>query len=111
MVSQHIWIKIGIVLGILFIFEKFSTGMSCMRIRISGQHIDGFRRLGSGWVTGWAGWRAELRWSQLGSPHSASGVRTLRRVGGGSPVSLRLQRVCGFFAVPFWQEKKPDIWL
>jgi len=40
-----------------------------------------------------------------------SGVHTLHRAGGGSPVSLRLQRVCGFFAVPFCQGRQPDVWL
>jgi len=39
-----------------------------------------------------------------------SGVGSLRRSGGGAPVPLRLQRVCGFFAVPFWQERQLDIW-
>ena len=32
-----------------------------------------------------------------------SGIRSLRWAGGGAPVPLRVQRVCGFFAVPFWQ--------
>jgi len=40
-----------------------------------------------------------------------SGVRTLRQAGGGAPVHLRLQRVCGFFAVPFWQGRQPGVWL
>jgi hypothetical protein len=40
-----------------------------------------------------------------------SGVRTLRRAGGGAPVPLHLQRVCGFFAVPVWQGRQPDVWL
>ena len=39
------------------------------------------------------------------------GVRTLRRVGGGVPIALGLQRVCGFFPVPFWQGRQPDVWL
>jgi len=39
-----------------------------------------------------------------------SGVRSLRRAGGGAPVSLHLQRVCRFFAVPFGQGRQPDIW-
>jgi len=72
-ISQHIWIKIRIVLGILIIFEKFRTGKSCMRICISGRQIDDFRRLSSGSVTGWGGWYAGQRWSRLWSPHSASG--------------------------------------
>jgi len=38
-----------------------------------------------------------------------SGVRTLRRAGGGAPVPLRLQRVCGFFGVPLWQGRQPGI--
>jgi hypothetical protein len=61
------------MLGILFIFEKFRPGKSCMRISISGRHIDDFRRLSSEGVTGWGGWHARRRWSRLCSPHSASG--------------------------------------
>ena len=71
-ISQHIWIKIGIVLSVLIIFEKFRTGKSCMQIRISGRQIDDFRRLSPGGVTGWGGSRAGRRWSRLWSPHSAS---------------------------------------
>ena len=47
-----------------------------MRIRISGQQIDNFRRLSSGSVTGWGGWgglRAGRKWSRLWSQPSASG--------------------------------------
>ena len=40
----------------------------------------------------------------------SSGIRSLRRVGGGAPVPLRVQRVCGFFVVPFWQGRQPDFW-
>jgi len=40
-----------------------------------------------------------------------SGVRTLRWAGGGAPVPLRVQPVCGFFAVPFWHGRQPDVWL
>jgi hypothetical protein len=40
-----------------------------------------------------------------------SGVRTLRRTGGGAPLPLHLQRVCRFFAVPWWQGRQPDVWL
>jgi len=73
-ISQHIWIKIGIVLGIIIIFEKFRTGMSCIWICMSSQQIDDFRLLNSGSVTGWGGWSAVQRWSRLWSPHSASGA-------------------------------------
>jgi len=38
------------------------------------------------------------------------GGRTLRRAGGGAPVPLHLQRVCGFLAVPFWHGRQPDVW-
>jgi len=38
-----------------------------------------------------------------------SGVHTLRQAGGGAPVPLCLHRVCGFFAVPFWQGSQPDV--
>jgi len=75
-ISQLIWIKIGIVLGILIIFERFRTGKSCMRIHISGRKIVDFRRLSSGSVTGWGRWgmwRAGRMLSRLWSPHSASG--------------------------------------
>jgi len=72
-ISQHIWIKIGIVLSILIIFEIFRTGKSCMWIRISGQQIDDFSRLSSGSVTGWGGWRAWRRWRGLWNPLSVSG--------------------------------------
>ena len=30
--------------------------------------------------------------------------------GGGAPVPLYLQRLCGFFVVPFWKERQPSIW-
>jgi len=30
--------------------------------------------------------------------------------GGGAPVPLRLQRVCGFFVVPFGQGRQPSVW-
>jgi len=39
-----------------------------------------------------------------------SGVGCLHRSGGGAPVPLGLQRVWGFFAVPFWQEWHPAMW-
>ena len=39
-----------------------------------------------------------------------SGIRSLRRAGGGAPVPLRVERVCRFFAVPFWQGRQPDVW-
>jgi len=47
-----------------------------MRIHISGQQIDDFRRLGSGSVSSWGeweGWRARRMWSRLWIPHSVSG--------------------------------------
>jgi len=30
--------------------------------------------------------------------------------GGGAPGPLCLQRVCGFFAMPFWQGRQPSVW-
>jgi hypothetical protein len=39
-----------------------------------------------------------------------SGIRSLRRAGGGAPVPLHVQRACGLFAVPFWQERQLDFW-
>jgi len=91
-VSKHIWIKIGIVLGILIIFEKSRLGKSCMRISISGRQIDDFRRLSSVEVTGWGGWRAGRRWSRRWSPHSASG-RGRGTCSFASPACLRI--ICG----------------
>ena len=32
------------------------------------------------------------------------------RSGGGAPVALRLQRVSGYFAVPFGQGRQPAVW-
>ena len=29
--------------------------------------------------------------------------------GGGASVPLRLERVCGFFAVPFWHGRQPAV--
>jgi len=73
-ISQHIWIKIGIVLGILIIFEKFRKGKACMRIRISGGKLtisDGWApevlQVGAGGVPGGGG--------------VSAGARTLRRQG------------------------------
>jgi len=39
-----------------------------------------------------------------------TGVCTLRWARGGAPDPLHLQRVCGFFAVPFWQGRQTDVW-
>ena len=39
-----------------------------------------------------------------------SGVGSLSRSGGGSPVPLLLHRVWGFCAVPFWQGRQPSVW-
>jgi len=62
----------------------------------------------------WEGWNAEvLPVGPGGVPGSGgvgSGVCSLRRSGGGAPVPLRLQRVWGFIAVPFWQGRQPAIW-
>jgi hypothetical protein len=60
------------MLGILIIIGIFRTGKSCMRIHISGQQIDDFRRVRSGSVTGWGGWRAWQGCSRLWSHLSAS---------------------------------------
>ena len=45
-----------------------------------------------------------------GSGGVGSGVRSLRWSGAGVPLHLRLQRVCGFIAVPFWHGRQPDVW-
>ena len=61
-------------------------------MRISGQQIDDVRRLNSGSVTGWGGWRAGQRWSWLWSWLSASvGWRCTCFFA--SPPSLRI--LCG----------------
>jgi len=39
-----------------------------------------------------------------------SGVGCLSRSGGCAPVPLRLQRVWGICAVPFWQGRQPSVW-
>ena len=46
----------------------------------------------------------------LGNGGVGFGVRSLRRSGGGAHDRLRLQRVCGFFMVPCWHERQPDVW-
>jgi hypothetical protein len=45
-----------------------------------------------------------------GSGAVGPGVGSLRRSGGGALVPLRLQGVCGFFAVPLWHGRQLDIW-
>ena len=40
----------------------------------------------------------------------SAGVGCLRWSGGGAPVPLCLQHVSGFFVVPFWQWRQPDMW-
>ena len=45
-----------------------------------------------------------------GSGGVGSAVRSLRQSGGGVPVPVNLQHVCGFFAVPFWHGRQPDVW-
>jgi hypothetical protein len=60
------------MLGILIIIQRFRTGKSSMRIRISDWQIDYFRTLNAGSVTGWDGWRAGQSWSWLWSPLTAS---------------------------------------
>ena len=39
-----------------------------------------------------------------------SGLRSWRRAGGGAPVPLCLEHVCGPFAVPLWQGRQPEAW-
>jgi hypothetical protein len=70
--KQHIWIKIGIVQGILIIIETFRAGKICMGNHISGQQIDDIRIISSGSVTSWGGWRAGQWRSRLSSSLSAS---------------------------------------
>jgi len=73
-ISQHIWIKICIVLAILgrcIKSEPFSSGMRCMWIHISGRQIDGLGTMSSGMVTIWGRWRFGQRWRRLWSRLSA----------------------------------------
>jgi len=46
----------------------------------------------------------------LGRGGVGLGVGCLRQSGGGAPGPLRLQHVCRFIAVPFWQGRQPDVW-
>ena len=46
-ISQHICIKISIVLGVLIIIKRFHTGKNSMRIHISGRQIDDLGTLSS----------------------------------------------------------------
>jgi len=72
-ISHHIWIKIGIVLGILIMIDISHKAKSYLRIRISAQQIDDVIRLHSGNVTGWRWWRAWHWWRQLWTLLCASG--------------------------------------
>jgi len=71
--------------------------------------------LGSGvWIYTYPGGtssHSEL-WILSLSSGGAGGVPGLGGAGGGggAPVPLRLQRVCGFFAVPIWQGREPSVW-
>jgi len=50
--------------------------------------------------------------SDLSSSSAGTGGDSRRgsaRLGGGAPLPLRLQRVSGFFAVPFWQGRQPSV--
>jgi len=74
-ISQHIWIKICIMLAILgrsIERRKFSTGKGCMCIHISGRQIDDLGPLNSGTVTSWGRWCFGQRWRRLWSRLSAS---------------------------------------
>jgi len=73
-ISQHIWIKICIVLAILGICvmsKTFSATLRSMWIHISGRQIDDLGTLGSGIVTGWCRSGSGQRWHQLWSWLSA----------------------------------------
>jgi hypothetical protein len=50
---------------------------------------------------------SDLSSSSAGT-HGDSG-RGGARLGGGAPLPLRLQRVSGFFAVPFWKGRQPYV--
>jgi len=94
-ISQHIWIKICIVLAILgrcIKIEKFSTGKNDMWICISGQQIDRLGTLCSGIVTGLGGWHVGQWWRRLWSRVSVSvGGRCICSFA--SPACLRIP--CG----------------
>ena len=50
------------ILGICILCEKLSTGKRIVWINISGLQIGNLKRLSSGIVTGWRGWRSGQRW-------------------------------------------------
>jgi len=68
----------------------------------------------SGKLTIWEHWAPALILGTKGGVPGrcgiGSGVGSLRRSGGGAPVPLHLQSICGFFAVPFWQGRHPSVW-
>jgi len=51
---------------------------------------------------------SELSWSSAGAGGVPSRGGTCRGVG--TPVPLRVQCVCGFVVVSFWQERQPSVW-
>ena len=101
-IGQHIWIKLGIMLGILII-QSFQQRIAVCECADR-----------AGKLTIWEGWAPEVvpvgAGGVKGRGGGGSGVRSLRRSGGGAPVLLCLQWVCRFFVVPFSQGRQPDIW-
>jgi len=67
-ISQQIWIKIFIMLGIIGIcikIENLSAGKRTMYIQISGWHTIDFGCLSTLIVSGWHRWRSGLMWHQF----------------------------------------------
>ena len=74
-ISQHIWIKICIVLAILggcIRSKKFSAGKRSMWTCISGWQINDLKMLSSGSNTSWVWWCSQQTWCQLWSQLSMS---------------------------------------
>jgi len=98
-ISQHIWIKMWILLGILgrcIEKKRFSRGQRSMWIGISGQQMDDLGMFTSrsgtvwgGWCSGWPLWRL---WSRLCSQLSAS---VGQRCTGSFPSPACLWILCG----------------
>jgi len=88
--SQQIWNKISIAHAILGENRAFGSGVC---------------------IYTYAGGIPSV--SELSSSSDGTGGDLGRGgapLGGDAPLPLRLQRVSGFFAVPFWQGRQPSIW-
>jgi hypothetical protein len=108
-ISQHIWIKICIMLAILVRYiksQKLSTGKRCMWIAIFDWQNDDLGTFLSGIIASWGGWGCGV----VGRGSVRCGVGCRRRSGGRESVPLCLQPFCVFCTVPFWQGRNPAMW-